>query len=723
MASTHGVDAAGTVATRPGHDFIPVLAYSVLGRRLLPRPDPSDSDGAPSTLISRPLALIRSFGPPSWLTGKGNMLEGLPPNNAAHRLTLVSDEKRARAVADLIVESFEPAEAASTAFETEDPWPGGGKAWLVEAYFGFAPDEDARPRAHRGRRRRGDRARGDLRRHREARLGRQCAGRPSRRCAPGAFSSTARHDRARVRANDVGIEIEAGLAFGTGHHGTTRGCLLHFDRLLKRRRPASRARRRLRRRGAGDRRGEGPAPKGVARRHRSRRGRCRQRQCAAQRRRRALQGGRLARRREPRLYATARPTTSSSPTFWPGRSRLLAPSLAAVTGRRRRRDRLGPAHRRRAGCARVLAGAGFFPRRADRPRGLGEPQAAALKPQRDATRSKAGVLPNALDRLAAIHRDGRTGLSFTGLQSRLECRLSHDCRRIRGTVLLVAQIGDRREWRDGENTGRGRPEAAADRRPVRRDRRSLAAQAAARPLSSRRGRASFRIAGSSASRSTTSTSTAFARSPVRRSNDITIAARAMDAWPAFEALARLRAALGRRRRTEGGGRKSGCGLQRAKPARPLSERAAERSAVGGPHARRRRPRQGLAHHHGEAVRHRSRKRDFAQRQAARRLLRGPDLPHRPFPRQGAGAEHSGLPLRQRPVRADLEPQFHRPRPDRRAGDARSRQPHRLLRADRRLSRHGRHPPLPDPRLHGDGAADLARRRDRSARKRTRCSAR
>ena len=49
----------------------------------------------------------------------------------------------------------------------------------------------------------------------------------------------ARHDRARVGANDVGIEIEAGLAFGTGHHGTTRGCLLHFDRLLKRRRPAA----------------------------------------------------------------------------------------------------------------------------------------------------------------------------------------------------------------------------------------------------------------------------------------------------------------------------------------------------------------------------------------------------------------------------------------------------------------------------------------------------
>ena len=41
-----------------------------------------------------------------------------------------------------------------------------------------------------------------------------------------------------MRTNDVGVEIEAGLAFGTGHHGTTRGCLLHFDRLLKRRRPS-----------------------------------------------------------------------------------------------------------------------------------------------------------------------------------------------------------------------------------------------------------------------------------------------------------------------------------------------------------------------------------------------------------------------------------------------------------------------------------------------------
>jgi ribosomal protein L11 methyltransferase len=45
------------------------------------------------------------------------------------------------------------------------------------------------------------------------------------------------HDRARVPANKLGIEIEAALAFGTGHHGTTRGCLLLLDHVLKARHP------------------------------------------------------------------------------------------------------------------------------------------------------------------------------------------------------------------------------------------------------------------------------------------------------------------------------------------------------------------------------------------------------------------------------------------------------------------------------------------------------
>src|SRR5215472_10236298 len=49
----------------------------------------------------------------------------------------------------------------------------------------------------------------------------------------GRFVVHGAHDRARVRANRIGIEIEAALAFGTGHHGTTRGCLLALDRIVK----------------------------------------------------------------------------------------------------------------------------------------------------------------------------------------------------------------------------------------------------------------------------------------------------------------------------------------------------------------------------------------------------------------------------------------------------------------------------------------------------------
>ena len=81
----------------------------------------------------------------------------------------------------------------------------------------------------------------------------------------------------------------------------------------------------------------------------------------------------------------------------------------------------------------------------------------------------------------------------------------------------------------------------------------------------------------------------------------------------------------------------------------------------------------LAHHHGEAVRHGSRERGGAERQAARGVQRGADLSHRSLSRQGAGAEHPRVPLRQRLVRAHLESQLHRPRADRRAGDARPRQ--------------------------------------------------
>ena len=55
--------------------------------------------------------------------------------------------------------------------------------------------------------------------------------------AAGRFVVHGAHDRAAIPSHCVGIEIEAALAFGTGHHGTTRGCLLALDQILRAHRP------------------------------------------------------------------------------------------------------------------------------------------------------------------------------------------------------------------------------------------------------------------------------------------------------------------------------------------------------------------------------------------------------------------------------------------------------------------------------------------------------
>ena len=52
----------------------------------------------------------------------------------------------------------------------------------------------------------------------------------------GRFFVYGAHDRGLAPPNAVNLRIEAGAAFGTGHHGTTVGCLRAFDRLLKQRR-------------------------------------------------------------------------------------------------------------------------------------------------------------------------------------------------------------------------------------------------------------------------------------------------------------------------------------------------------------------------------------------------------------------------------------------------------------------------------------------------------
>jgi ribosomal protein L11 methyltransferase len=159
------------------------------------------------------------------------MLEGLHPRSPTHALRLALPEKAARRVADLVVETFDPAEAASAAFENESTG-----LWEVEVYFAAEPNRDAIRELVRI-------AAGD-----EAAAAAEFDTLAEKdwvkaslegltMVEAGRFLIHGGHDRGRVPLNRIGIEIEAALAFGTGHHGTTRGCLLALDAILKQRRP------------------------------------------------------------------------------------------------------------------------------------------------------------------------------------------------------------------------------------------------------------------------------------------------------------------------------------------------------------------------------------------------------------------------------------------------------------------------------------------------------
>lgn len=159
------------------------------------------------------------------------MLEGLPPHRPTHVLRLITDEPSARAMTELLGEMFDPMETAVAAFEVEETG-----AWRLEAYFSEEPDAEMireliRPvvgaqadEAAFETIDQQDWVRASLEGLKPVRAGR--------------FLVHGGHDRHQVRANDLAIEIEAALAFGTGHHGTTLGCLRALVAELKRRRPA-----------------------------------------------------------------------------------------------------------------------------------------------------------------------------------------------------------------------------------------------------------------------------------------------------------------------------------------------------------------------------------------------------------------------------------------------------------------------------------------------------
>ena len=138
----------------------------------------------------------------------------------------IGNEQTAKRVVDLLNESFFEGQAAIAAFES----PGG--RWDITVHFAEPPDQ-ASIRELVGI------AAGDAVAQTiafdtvEAKDWVRATLDELVPVRAGRFIVHGQHDRAKVPANKLGIEIEAALAFGTGHHGTTRGCLMLLDHVLK----------------------------------------------------------------------------------------------------------------------------------------------------------------------------------------------------------------------------------------------------------------------------------------------------------------------------------------------------------------------------------------------------------------------------------------------------------------------------------------------------------
>jgi ribosomal protein L11 methyltransferase len=147
---------------------------------------------------------------------------------ATHRANFaIGSEATAKNVVDLLTESFFEGQAAIAAFERQDG------IWDVTVHFAEEPDQ-ASIRDLVGLAAGDDVARSIAFDTVEAKDWVKATLEDLVPVPAGRFVVHGQHDRARVPPNKLGIEIEAALAFGTGHHGTTRGCLLLLDQVLKR---------------------------------------------------------------------------------------------------------------------------------------------------------------------------------------------------------------------------------------------------------------------------------------------------------------------------------------------------------------------------------------------------------------------------------------------------------------------------------------------------------
>jgi ribosomal protein L11 methyltransferase len=150
---------------------------------------------------------------------------------STHRASFaIGDEIVAKRVVDLLTESFFEGQAAIAAFE------GPGGRWDITVHFAEAPDQVS-IRELVGLAAGGEAARDIAFDIVEAKDWVKATLQELVPVRAGRFIVHGQHDRENVPPNKLGVEIEAALAFGTGHHGTTRGCLLLLDQVLKAYRP------------------------------------------------------------------------------------------------------------------------------------------------------------------------------------------------------------------------------------------------------------------------------------------------------------------------------------------------------------------------------------------------------------------------------------------------------------------------------------------------------
>ena len=148
------------------------------------------------------------------------------------RLFLTTTEKTAGAILDLMSEAFEEDGYAIATMEVDEK----RDIWEASLYIDF--DEEAEM-TERFAALVGD-AYPELAINREIIPDVDWIARSLEGLQPvhaGRFVVHGSHDRGKARAGEIAIEIDAGQAFGTGHHGTTAGCLEIIEKVMRARQP------------------------------------------------------------------------------------------------------------------------------------------------------------------------------------------------------------------------------------------------------------------------------------------------------------------------------------------------------------------------------------------------------------------------------------------------------------------------------------------------------